>query len=140
MLLLRAGLLELLVCFHVMGGAVLFRRLFPRESPWLAFILPILIVMTTLNFIEHFIAFPSLSWLLPITLVGLCVAMIRPGYSWDGLRLPSILFVVVFTWALFLKCLNPDITCNTEGVADMARVLYFCLGSKLPVIDSWCPP
>jgi hypothetical protein len=140
MLLLRAGLLELLVCFHVIGGAVLFRRLFPRESPWLAFILPTLIVMSALNFIEHFIALPNLGWLLPFTLVGLSWAMVRPGYSWEGLRLPGILFLAVFTWALFVKCTNPEITCNTEGVADMARVLDFCLGDKLPPVDSWCPP
>ena len=140
MLFLRAILLELLVCFHVIGAAVLFRRFFPRESPWLAFIVPILIVMTMLNFIEHFIALPNLGWLLPFTLGGLLLAMVRPGYSWEGLRLPSILFVAVFTWALFLKCMNPEITCNTEGVADMARVLDFCLGSKLPAMDSWCPP
>ncbi len=140
MLLLRAGLLELLVCFHVVGGAVLFRRLFPRESPWLAFLLPTLIVMSALNFIEHFIALPNLGWLLPFTLVGLFWAMARPGYSWEGLRLPGVLFVAVFTWVLFIRCLNPEITCNTEGVADMARVLDFCLGDKLPPTDSWCPP
>jgi hypothetical protein len=140
MLLLRAGLLELLVCFHVIGAAVLFRRLFPRESPWLAFIVPTLVVMAAFNFLEHFIAMPSLGWLLPFTLGGLLWSMVRPGYSWDGLRLPGILFVLVFTWALFLKCMNPEITCNTEGVADMARVVDFSLGSKLPAVDSWCPP
>ena len=140
MLLLRAVLLEFLVCFHVIGAAVVFRRLFPRESPWLAFILPILVVMTVLNFLEHFVPLPNLGWLLPFTLVGFFVAMVLPGYSWDGLKLPSILFLLVFTWALFLKCMNPEITCNTEGVADMARVLDFCLGSKLPAVDTWCPP
>jgi len=140
MLLLRAVLLELLVCFHVIGGAVLFRRLFPRESPWLAFILPTLVVMCLFNFIEHFIALPNLAWLLPVSIGGLLWAMLRPGYSWEGLRLPGILFLVVFTWALFIRCMNPEITCNTEGVADMARIVDFCLGSKLPAIDSWCPP
>jgi len=140
MLLLRAVLLEILVCFHVVGAAVLFRRLFPRESPWLAFILPTLFVMSLFNFIEHFIALPNLGWLLPFTLGGLLWAMIRPGYSWNELRLPTILFLAVFTWALFLKCLNPEITCNTEGVADMARIVDFCLGGTLPAVDSWCPP
>jgi hypothetical protein len=140
MLLLRAGLLELLVCFHVIGAAVLFRRIFPRESPWLAFIVPTLGVMAVFNFLEHFIAMPNLGWLLPFTLLGLLWAIARPGYSWDGLRLPTILFVIIFTWTLFIRCLNPSITCNTEGVADMARVLDFCLGSKLPAMDTWCPP
>jgi hypothetical protein len=140
MLLLRAVLLELLLCFHVIGGAVIFRRLFPRESPWLAFILPTLMVMAVFNFIEHFIAMPNLVWLLPITLAGIGWAIIRPGYTWDGLRLPSILFVAIFTWVFFIRGLNPSITCNTEGVADMARVLDFCLGDKLPPTDTWCPP
>ena len=140
MSLLRAVLLELLVCFHVIGGAVVFRRLFPRESPWLAFIVPILIVMSACNFIEHYIAMPELGWLLPFTLAGLLWAIATPGYTWEGLRLPAILFVLVFTWDLLIRSLNPAITCNTEGVADMARVLDFCLGSKLPAMDTWCPP
>ena len=140
MLLLRAALLEFMVCFHVIGGAVLFRRLFPRESPWLAFILPTLIVMSVFNFIEHFIALPELGCLLPFTLGGLLWVMARPGFSWEGLRLPAGLFVAIFTWVFFIRCLNPSITCNTEGVADMARVLDFCLGSKLPPVDTWCPP
>jgi hypothetical protein len=140
MLLLRAALLEFLVCFHVVGAAVLFRRLFPRESPWLAFILPIFFVMLTFNFTEHFIPLTSLGWLLPLTIGGLFWAIFRPGYSWEGLKLPTILFTAVFTWALFIKCMNPEITCNTEGVADMARVVDFCLGGTLPAMDSWCPP
>jgi hypothetical protein len=140
MLLLRAGLLELLVCFHVIGGAVVFRRLFPRESPWLAFIVPIFIVMSACNFIEHFVALASPGWLLPFTLLGLLWAIGRPGYSWEGLLLPCILFLVIFTWDLFIMAQNPSITCNTEGVADMARVLDFCLGNKLPPVDTWCPP
>jgi hypothetical protein len=150
MLVLRALLLEFLVCFHVIGGAIVFRRLWPRESPWLAFILPTLIVMCVFNFLEHFIALPQLGWLLPFTLVGLGVAMLPSGfswrgfhpagYSWEGLRFPAIVFLVVFTWTLAIRCANPAITCNTEGVADMARVLDFCLGGKLPAVDSWCPP
>ncbi len=84
MLLLRAVLLEILVCFHVIGGAVLFRRYFPRESPWLAFIVPIFFVMAVCNFTEHFIAMPNLAWLLPFTLGGLGWAIFRPGYSWRG--------------------------------------------------------
>ncbi len=96
--------------------------------------------MAVLNFLEHFIALPDLSWLLPFTLGGLFLAIIRPGYSWEGLRLPTVLFLAIFTWALFIKCMNPEITCNTEGVADMARVVDFCLGDKLPATDSWMPP
>jgi hypothetical protein len=140
MLLLRAALLELLVCYHVIGAAVLFRRLFPRESPWLGFIVPTLMVMFVFNFVEHFIALPELGWLLPFTAIGLGWAMLRPGIVWRDMMLPGGIFLGVFTWVFFILCLNPSITANTEGVADMARVLDFCLGSKLPAIDTWCPP
>jgi len=140
MLLLRAILLELMVCFHVVGGAIIFRRLFPRESPWLALIVPTLLVMMICNFIEHAIPLTHLAVLLPFTVAGVLWATLRPGYSWEGLRLPVTLFLLLFTWAFFLKCLNPEITNNTEGVADMARVLDFSLGGTLPPIDSWCPP
>jgi uncharacterized membrane protein len=156
MLLLRAALLEFLVCYHVVGAAVLFRRLFPRESPWLAFILPTLMVMFVFNFIEHCVALPELVWLLPVTVAGLGWAMLEPGplrAPWgapitttrrsdalEGMALPTWVFLGIFTWAFGIRCLNPSITCNTEGVADMARVLDFSLGSRLPAVDTWCPP
>ncbi|MEI9998506.1 MAG: hypothetical protein WDO13_04750 [Verrucomicrobiota bacterium] len=137
---LRAVLLGFLVCYHVVGAAVLFRRLFPRESPWFAFIVPTLIVMFVFNFVEHFVALPQLGWLLPVTIIGLGWGMARPGARWDGLYLPGAIFLGLFWWIYLIRCLNPSITANTEGVADMARVLDFCLGYKLPAIDTWCPP
>ena len=156
MLLLRAALLEFLVCYHVVGGAVLFRRLFPRESAWLAFIVPTLMVMFVFNFIEHFIALPVLGWLLPFTIVGLGWAMVTRGpllgpwgapitttplaVAMQGMTLPMLIFLGTFTWAFGILCFNPSVTPNTEGVADMARVLDFTLGSKLPAVDTWCPP
>jgi hypothetical protein len=156
MLLLRAALLEFLVCYHVVGGAVLFRRLFPRESAWLAFIVPTMLVMFVFNFVEHFIALPVLGWLLPFTLIGLGWAMFSRGpllgtwgaritttpraVAMEGMTLPTVLFLITFTWALGILSLNPSVTPNGEGVADMARVLDFCLGSKLPAVDTWCPP
>ena len=156
MLLLRAALLELLVCYHVIGGAVFFRRLFPRESAWLAFIVPTLIVMFVFNFIEHFIALPELGWLLPVTFVGLGWAMLHPGPllgAWGarwtnttletattGMVLPGLIFIGTYTWVFGILCFNPSITPNGEGPADMARIVDFCLGSKLPAVDVWCPP
>jgi Uncharacterized membrane protein (DUF2298) len=140
MSLLRAAFLDFLVCFYLIGGAVLFRRIFPRESPWLGFFIPTLVVMFTLNFIEHFVALPELNWLLPITLGGLFWCMIRPGVSWDGLRLPAVLFVIAFTFCLIIRGLHPEIPCWTEGLANLNRMLDFCLGDTVPPTDSWLPP
>jgi hypothetical protein len=138
--LLRSGFFEFLICIHVIGAAVLFRRLFPRESPWFGFFIPILAVMSALNFLEHFVALPVLGWLLPFTLGGAIWVMVQPGYSWKGLKLPTVLFVVIFTFSMALRCISPDIPNWTEGAGDMTRVLEYCLGSKLPAIDCWMPP
>jgi hypothetical protein len=140
MTILRAALLEFLVCYHVIGGAVLFRRFRPRESPWLGFFVPMLALISLLNFVEHFFALPSLGWLLPLTAGGTGWAMLRSRGAWEGLRLPSILFVVAFTYCLIIRGLHPEIPYWTEGLADLARVLDFCLGDKLPPTDSWLPP
>jgi hypothetical protein len=140
MLLLRAALLELLVCFHVLGGAILFRRLFPRESPWLAFILPTIMVMFVCNFIEHFLPLTQLGWLLPVTLLALGYVFVKYGLNFEGLFFPGFIFLAIFTWVHFIRCLNPSITANTEGVADMARMVDFSLGGTLPPVDTWCPP
>ena len=89
MIVFRAAFLEFFLCFHVIGAAVLFRRFFPRESPWLGFFLPILVVLSGLNFIEHFVPLTNLGWLLPLTMGVLVWAMATGGRAWDGLALPS---------------------------------------------------
>jgi hypothetical protein len=86
MLLLRALLLWSLVSLHVVAGAVLFRRLFGRESPWYGFLVPALTLCIGMNFIENFIAIPSLLALLPFTTIGSLLLVIRPGITWEGLK------------------------------------------------------
>ena len=140
MLILRAFFLEFLLCFHVIGAAVLFRRLYPRESPWISFIVPPLALVTVLNFLEHYMPMLNFGWLLPFTLAGLFYAMIKPGCSWEGLRLPSILFVTIFSFVFLLKCLSPAIPNFTEGIFNMTRILNYSLSTTLPPKDCWLPP
>jgi hypothetical protein len=140
MLLIRAVFLEFLLCLHVIGGAVLFRRFFPRESPWLGFLVPIVAVVLVLNFFEHFVALPQLGWLLPFTTAAIVWGLLKPGAAWEGLLFPSILFVATLSFVLFLKCMSPSIPNYTEGAADLTRVLNYCLGEKVPPTDSWMPP
>ena len=141
MLLLRVALLAGLICLHVVGGAVVFRRLFPRESPWWGFFMPILALVALLDFIEHGVALPQLFWLLPFSTVGLVWTLASAGRSWKGLRLPGAVFLAAFAFTLTIKCLQPDINFYfTEGLTDTNRILNFCLGDKLPPTDSWLPP
>jgi hypothetical protein len=140
MVLLRAAFLEFLVCAHFIGAAVLFRRLFPRESPWLCFLLPVLIVLSTLNFIEHYVALSDLGWLLPLTLGGSLWILLKPGFSWEGMRFPTILFVALFTFMFTLRCISPEITNTNEGVSNLTRILNYSLGGTLPQVDCFLPP
>jgi uncharacterized protein DUF2298 len=140
MLLLRVVFFELLICLHVIGAAALFRRFFPRESPWFGFIVPIFLPIAALNFIEHFVALPNLGWLLPITTAGMIWALVKPGFSWDGLRFPSILFIITFSFMLLMRCTRPDVVVYTEGAVDLTRILNYSMGEKVPPIDSWMPP
>lgn len=141
MLLIRIAFLALLICVHVIGGAVLFRRIFPRESPWLGFFLPTLALVSLLNFIEHAIAMPTLFWLLPFSTAGLIWVMADPRTSWKGLVFPSVLFLIVFSFTLAVKCVEPEVNFYcTEGLTDLNRILDFCLGDTVPPTDSWLPP
>src|ERR1700682_5917602 len=109
MLLIRALLLWSIISLHIVGGAAVFRRLFPRESPWFGFIVPGLTLVLVMNFVEHLIALPSLLWLLPFTTVGLIWAITRPQTDWKGLRLPACIFLGAFAFTLTLRSLRPDI-------------------------------
>jgi len=140
MLLVRLFLLWSLISMHIVGGAVVFRRLFPRECPWLGYLAAPLAFLLGLNFIEHFVGIPSLTWLLPITTLGLAWLMVQPGYSWAGLRLPTGIFLGSFAFVMAIKALHPDIGTNSEALADLNRVLDYCFGETLPPTDSWLPP
>jgi hypothetical protein len=139
MLLTYDALLWLLVAFHVVGAAALFLRLFPDESPWLAFLLPALGLVVVLNFIEHLVALPTLAWLLPFTLVAFSRSLLRPGVPWRALGVPTALLLLAFAFNFAVKCLHPGIPPD-DSMADLNRVLDFSLGDKLPPTDSWLPP
>ena len=81
MLLLRALLLWSVVSVHVVGGAVLFRRLFGRDYDWYGFFVPMLALCLGLNFIEYFVPVPTLLWLLPFTTIGSLLLLVRPGFD-----------------------------------------------------------
>lgn len=139
MLLIRAFLLWSAISLHVVGGAALFRRLFPRESPWLGFFVPGLALVILLNFIEHFIAMPSLLAVMPITCLACIWALARPGLDWKGFRLPTFIFLGSFAFTLFLRALIPDVYKVPDGVVDLSLMSTFCMGEKVPPPLNWFP-
>jgi hypothetical protein len=122
------------------GGAVLFRRYFPRESPWFGFVVPALAFILFLNFTEHHLAVPSLSWLLPVTSLGSLWLILQPQTRWRGLLLPTFIFLGSFAFTLFLRYLKPDIAESRDGIYDLQFISSFCMGQTLPVDSTWIPP
>jgi hypothetical protein len=133
------ALLWTLVAVHVMGGAVLFHRLFPRESTWFGFVVPSLVLVVLLNFIEHGLALPGLHWFLPFTFMGSVWMIVSPKTRWRFLRLPTAIFLASFAFTLLLKCLHPDIANVQDGVVDLHLVSDFCMGQTLPPQSTWAP-
>lgn len=123
-----------------MGGAVLFRRFFPRESPWFGFVVPALTLVLVLNFMEHLVAIPSLRWLLPFTTLGFLWLIISPQTKWRGLRLPTGIFLASFAFTLFLRFLTPDIAQVRDGIYDLQFISSFSMGQSLPPESTWIPP
>jgi hypothetical protein len=93
MLILQALFLWLIISTLLVGGAMLFHRFYPDESPWFGFIVPPLAVVLLLNFIEHLVALPSLLLLLPVFL-GATIWMVVAGkYFKQSLILPTAVFL-----------------------------------------------
>ena len=139
MLYLRDLLLYGLVALHLVGGAALFRRLCPRESPWLAFIIPALAIAMVCNCIEHGIALTGLRWLLPVTTIGSVGLLISPKTNWRFLWKPSLVFLLSFAIPFVLRCYKPDIAQARDGIFDLCFITNFCMGDTLPPESTWMP-
>ena len=140
MVFLRAFLLWGLVSVHIVGAAFLFRRLFPRESRWLAFIVPEIVAILACNFVEHHVALTHLRIVLPVTTVGSIVLMAQPKAPWRIMRFPAILFMVAFAFSLAVRALHPDIVDSRDGIYDLGIISDFMFGETLPVEATWLPP
>ena len=140
MLLLRFCLLWGLVAVHILGGAILFRRLCPRESPWFGFIVPAMAVVLGFNLLEHAVGFPSLRGLLPFTFLGSLWLIIIPRTNWRLLRVPAFIFLLAFAFTLFLRFLKPDIAPIRDGMIDAHLMADYAMGQGLPPTSSWLPP
>jgi Uncharacterized membrane protein (DUF2298) len=140
MLILKDLLLWALVCIHVIGTAFLFKRLFPRDSRWLAFVFPEIVFVLLCNFVEHHVALTQLRLLLPVTTAVSVGAMAWPRSPWRTMRLPALIFLAAFTFTLGLRLLRPNIADTLDGIADLSVIADFLHGQTLPAEGTWLPP
>jgi hypothetical protein len=141
MLILHDWLIWALVSLHVLGGAALFSRLFPRESAWFGLVIPFLAVALVCNFVEHQMALTWLHRLLPLTAVGaLALIGTLDRERWAALWLPVGVFLVTFAFTFTLHGLRPAIFPVRDGVLDLHVMADFCQGQILPPTGTWLAP
>lgn len=140
MLYLKDLLLWGSVAVHVIGMAFLFRRIFPRESRWLAFIFPEAAFVLLCNFLEHQFALTQLQLLLPVTTMGSVLAILWQGSPWRVMRLPTFLFLAAFTFAVAVRMLRPSVDDAQDGYGDLHVIADFLYGQKLPAESTWMTP
>jgi hypothetical protein len=140
MLILQVLLLWLIVSALMIGGAMLFHRYYPEDSPWLGFIIPPLAFVALFNFIEHLIPLPSLLILLPILLGGTLWMAVGGNYFKPALILPTSVFLACFAFTYGVRCLEPDIMYTSDGISDLNMINNFLQGQTLPPPDTWLPP
>jgi hypothetical protein len=140
LLLLQVLLLWLIVSALLTGGAMLFHRLYPEDSPWLGFIVPPLVLVALFNFIEHLVALPSLLILLPVLLAATLWMAVAGKYFKPALILPTCVFLACFAFTLGVRALQPDIMYTSDGVSDLNMINNFLQGQTIPPPDTWLPP
>ena len=140
MLFLRACMLWALLSANIVGMAFIFRRWFPRESPWLGFIVPEIFFVLGCNFLEHKIALTALWAVFLISTLVSTGVIARSPHLWRVMRLPTIIFMGVFAFTLFLRFLRPSIPDVRDGIPDLSLISAFCMGQTLPVDSVWIPP
>lgn len=140
MLILQALLLWLIVSALMVGGAMLFHRCYPDDSPWLGYLVPPLAFVALLDFIEHLVPLPSLLLLLPALLAAALWMAITGKFFKPALIVPTAVFLVTLAFAFLVRCLQPDIDYTSDGVSDLNMVNNFLQGQTIPPPDTWMPP
>jgi hypothetical protein len=140
MLILQVLLLWLIVSALMTGGAMLFHRFYPEDSPWLGFLVPPLAFVALFNFLEHLVALPGLLILLPLLLGGTLWMAVAGNYFKPALILPTAVFLACFAFTLGVRCIAPDIMATSDGVSDLNMINNFLQGQTLPPPDTWMPP
>lgn len=91
-------------------------------------------------FVEHFVGFGRLGWTWPLTTAAaLWVVAKRRDVVLDHLGTET-LFFVAFAWALVWRLSFPDIVASSEKIGDLAMIVSYMPGGRLPPVDAWYPP
>lgn len=91
-------------------------------------------------FIEHFVGFGRLGWTWPLTTAAaVWVITKRRAVVLEHLGTEA-LFFLAFAWALAWRVSFPGIVASSEKIGDLAMIMSYMPGGRLPPTDAWYPP
>lgn len=91
-------------------------------------------------FAEHFVGFGSLRWCWPITaaasawIVRKDLEVLRRHWRTEAT------FLTAFAWVFAWRFSYPGIVASSEKIGDLAMIVSYMSGTRLPPVDAWFPP
>jgi hypothetical protein len=97
-------------------------------------------VALALFFVEHFVGLGSLRWCWPLTSAAAAwMVWTERARLVDHWRTEAS-FAVAFGWAFAWRYSYPGIVTGSEKIGDLAMIVSYMSGTRLPPVDAWFPP
>ena len=93
-----------------------------------------------LFFVEHFVGLGRLGWCWPLTTAAAVWILARQRGDVVEHLGAEALFFAAFAWALVWRISFPGIVASSEKIGDMAMIVSYLPGHRLPAQDAWYPP
>jgi uncharacterized membrane protein len=91
-------------------------------------------------FVEHFVGFGRLGWTWPLTTAAAAWIIVKRREVVFNHLGTETLFLLAFAWALVWRVSFPGIVASSEKVGDLAMIMSYMPGGRLPPTDAWYPP
>lgn len=91
-------------------------------------------------FVEHFVGFGRLGWTWPLTTAASGWVIAKRREVVLAHLGAETLFLLAFAWALAWRVSFPGIVDSSEKIGDLAMIVSYMPGGRLPPTDAWYPP
>ena len=91
-------------------------------------------------FVEHFVGLGRLGWTWPLTTAAAAWAIAKRRHLLREHLGTEVLFFLALAWALAWRLSFPEIVGSSEKIGDLAMIVSYMPGGRLPPTDAWFPP
>lgn len=93
-----------------------------------------------LFFVEHFVGFGPLRWCWPLTTAASAWLIARDRLILQQHWRTEATFLAAFGWVFAWRFSFPGIVASSEKIGDLAMIVSYMPGTRLPPEDAWFPP